>query len=112
MPCYQLVKELTLSRCIAQISSTDKEFSLDAARTENAMREWVASKIDSGDSKINALINSCKLKENYLYNDSGVIPGGYMMNCLRLYHSPQLDKLSRTVIYANLFSTWYKNHAH
>jgi len=34
-----------------------------------------------------------------------------MMNCLRIYHSPELDELSKEVIYDNPFSTRYKDHA-
>ncbi|WNN44933.1 T6SS amidase immunity protein Tai4 family protein [Winslowiella toletana] len=111
MPYYQVVKDLTLTRCIAQLSSENKIFSDDAARTANAMREWMPYNIDSGDIKINAIINSFKSKENYFYNDSGVISNGYMINCLRLYHSAELDKLSKEVIDNDPFSNWYQDNA-
>ena len=111
MPYYQVVKDLTLTRCIAQLSSENKIFSDDAARTANAMREWMPYNIDSGDIKINAIINSFKSKENYFYNESGLISSGYMINCLRLYHSAELDKLSKEVIDNDPFSNWYQDNA-
>ncbi|CAI0745808.1 type VI secretion system amidase immunity protein Tai4 [Serratia entomophila] len=111
MPYYQVVKELALARCLAQVSESDKAFSLDAARTANAMREWMPFDIESGDEKINALIDKFKSRVNAFHSEAKNQSQGVTLNCLRLYHSPELDKLSRQVIAENPDRTWNQDNA-
>ncbi|CAI0758498.1 type VI secretion system amidase immunity protein Tai4 [Serratia entomophila] len=111
MPYYQVVKELALARCLAQVSESDKAFSLDAARTANAMREWMPFDIESGDEKINALIDKFKSRINAFHSEAKTKSQGVTLNCLRLYHSPELDKLSRQVIAGNPDRTWNQDNA-
>jgi hypothetical protein len=65
-----------------------KAFSLDAARTANAMREWMPFDIESGDEKINALIGKYKSRVNEFHSETKGKSQGVTLNCLRLYHSP------------------------
>ncbi|MEG7474936.1 T6SS amidase immunity protein Tai4 family protein [Serratia marcescens] len=111
MPYHQVVKELALSRCLAQVSDSDKAFSLDAARTANAMREWMPFDIESGDEKINALIGKYKSRVNEFHSETKGKSQGVTLNCLRLYHSPELDKLSRQLIAGNPDRTWNQDNA-
>ncbi|MCL2894486.1 T6SS amidase immunity protein Tai4 family protein [Brenneria tiliae] len=110
MPYHQVVKELALARCIAQVSAEDTLFSLDAARTANAMREWMPFDIENGDRKINALIDKFKSTYNPSHREVGQDTKGVTLNCLRLYHSPELDKLSREVIDGDPDHTWYQDN--
>ncbi|EPH2850319.1 T6SS amidase immunity protein Tai4 family protein [Serratia nevei] len=111
IPYHQVVKELALSRCLAQVSDSDKAFSLDAARTANAMREWMPFDIESGDEKINALIGKYKSRVNEFHSETKGKSQGVTLNCLRLYHSPELDKLSRQLIAGNPDRTWNQDNA-
>lgn len=111
MPYCQVVKELALARCLAQVSESDKTFSLDAARTANAMREWMPFDIESGDEKINALIGKFKSRVNDFHSEAKTQSQGVTLNCLRLYHSPELDELSRQVIAGNPDRTWDQDNA-
>ncbi len=111
MPYHQVVKELALSRCLAQVSDSDKAFSLDAARTANAMREWMPFDIESGDEKINVLIDKYKSRVNEFHSETKDKSQGVTLNCLRLYHSSELDKLSRQLIAGNPDRTWNQDNA-
>ena len=85
--------------------------SLDAARTANAMREWMPFDIESGDEKINALIGKYKSRVNEFHSETKGKSQGVTLNCLRLYHSPELDKLSRQLIAGNPDRTWNQDNA-
>lgn len=111
LPYHQVVKELALSRCLAQVSDSDKAFSLDAARTANAMREWMPFDIESGDEKINVLIGKYKSRINEFHSETKDRSQGVTLNCLRLYHSSELDKLSRQLIAGNPDRTWNQDNA-
>lgn len=110
MPYHQVVKELALARCIAQVSGENKRFSLDAARTANAMREWMPFDIVNGDRKINNLIDKFKSTYNPSHRETGPDTQGVTLNCLRLYHSQELDKLSREVINGDPNHTWNQDN--
>ncbi|MDX5627152.1 MULTISPECIES: T6SS amidase immunity protein Tai4 family protein [unclassified Brenneria] len=110
MPYHQVVKELALARCIALVSTEDTLFSLDAARTANAMREWMPFDIENADQKVNALIDKYKSIYNPSHRENGPDTKGVTLNCLRLYHSPDLDKLSREVIDGDPDHTWYQDN--
>ncbi|HGM6858752.1 TPA: T6SS amidase immunity protein Tai4 family protein [Serratia rubidaea] len=112
MPYQQAVKELALSRCLSQVSDSDKTFSIDAARTANAIRDWIPFDIESGDDKINALIDKFKARTNEFHSESETNSQGVTLNCLRLYHSPELDDLSRTLIVGNPNHSWETDNPH
>jgi hypothetical protein len=84
MPYFQVVKELALTRCLAQVSESDKTFSLDAARTANAMREWMPFDIEAGDEKVNTLIDKFKSRVNAFHSETKNSSTGVTLNCLRL----------------------------
>ncbi|CAI1495199.1 Uncharacterised protein [Serratia quinivorans] len=110
MPYFQVVKELALTRCLAQVSESDKTFSLDAARTANAMREWMPFDIEAGDEKVNTLIDKFKSRVNAFHSETKNSSTGVTLNCLRLYHSPELDKLSREVIVGDPNHSWNQDN--
>ncbi|MBP2168776.1 hypothetical protein J2125_001968 [Erwinia toletana] len=110
MPYHQVVRELALSRCLAQISTEDKAFSLDAARTANALREWIPLNMENGDSKINKLIDAYKDRVNPSHSEISNASKGPTLNCLRMYHSKQLATLSHQVIVGDATRTWYQDN--
>ncbi|HEJ9094194.1 T6SS amidase immunity protein Tai4 family protein [Serratia odorifera] len=110
MPYSQVVKELALARCLAQVSEADNTFSVDAARTANAMREWIPFDIESGDAKINALIDKFKSNHNASHSEAKTQSQGVTLNCLRLYHSAELDALSREVIVGDANHSWNQDN--
>ncbi|QTF07921.1 hypothetical protein HC231_08235 [Brenneria izadpanahii] len=110
MPYQQVVKELALARCISQVSTEDTLFSLDAARIANAMEEWMPFDAENGEQKVNALIDKFKSTYNPAHLEVGPDTKGVTLNCLRLYHSPELDKLSREVINGDPDHTWYQDN--
>lgn len=106
MSYKQIVKDIVLSRCVSQVAEDDNAFSLDAARSANALREWIPFDIEHGDEKINALIDSYKNALNGFHSESSQNIKGVTLNCLRLYHSDELDKLAPEVILGDSDSTW------
>ncbi|KMV32871.1 T6SS amidase immunity protein Tai4 family protein [Franconibacter pulveris] len=109
-PYIQVVKDIVLARCLAQIAEPYSTFSLDAAHTSNALREWVPFDIDNGDKKINDLIDQFKGAVNYSYSDRSKDNKGLTLNCLRLYHSPELDKVAKAVLLENPDRTWNQDN--
>ncbi|ANI82617.1 T6SS amidase immunity protein Tai4 family protein [Kosakonia oryzae] len=110
MPYTQVVKDMTLARCIAQVADPKSPYSLDAARSANAMREWMPFDIENGDAKINALINQFKGTTHQFHTESPQKVKGLTLNCLRLYHSPELDKLAKEVLLKNPQHTWQQDN--
>ncbi|WP_333871893.1 T6SS amidase immunity protein Tai4 family protein [Kosakonia cowanii] len=100
-PYTQVVKDMVLARCIAQVAEPNSAYSLDAARSANALREWVPFDIENGNEKVNVLIKKYKNRRNEFHNESTKSVKGVTLNCLRLYHSPELDKLAKEVLVKN-----------
>jgi len=67
--------------------------------------------IESGDEKINVLIDKYKPRINEFHSETKDKSQGVTLNCLRLYHSPELDKLSRQLIAGNPDRTWNQDNA-
>ncbi|MGP3591617.1 T6SS amidase immunity protein Tai4 family protein [Vagococcus sp. WN89Y] len=109
-PYTQVVKDMVLARCIAQVSEPNSAFSLDAARSANALREWVPFDIENGNDKVNALIKNFKNMPNQFHTESKQSVKGVTLNCLRLYHSPELDKLATEVLVENPDHTWHQDN--
>lgn len=109
-PYTQVVKDMVLVRCIAQVSEPDSAYSLDAARSANALREWVPFDIENGNKKVNTLIKQFNNQTNKFHNESEQIVKGVTLNCLRLYHSPELDELAKEVLVKNPDHTWNQDY--
>ncbi|EKM5066154.1 T6SS amidase immunity protein Tai4 family protein [Cronobacter turicensis] len=109
-PYTQVVKDMVLARCIAQVSEPGSAFSRDAAHTANALRVWIPFDIENGDKKINALIKQFKDTVNPSHSEYDQKSTGLTLNCLRLYHSPELDKAARDVLFENPDHTWNQDN--
>lgn len=109
-PYTQVVKDMVLVRCIAQVSEPGSAYSLDAARSANALREWVPFDIENGNKKVNTLIKQFNSQPNTFHNESEHTVKGVTLNCLRLYHSPELDKLAKEVLVKNPDHTWNQDY--
>ena len=91
MPYKQVLKDMVLTRCLAQVADDKSQFSLDAARSGNALVEWVPFDVENGNDKINAIINKYKNSANSFHSERMPKVQGMTLNCLRLYHSDELD---------------------
>lgn len=109
-PYTQVVKDMVLVRCIAQVAESDSAFSLDAASSANALREWVPFDIENGNEKVNALIQRFKDIPNQFHTESKQSVKDSTLNCLRLYHSPELDTLAKEVLVKDADHSWYQDH--
>ncbi|MEE3664817.1 hypothetical protein V2I52_23380 [Brenneria sp. g21c3] len=65
--------------------------------------------IENGDRKVNALIDKSESTNNPPHREVGPDTKGVTLNSQRLYHSPELDKLSREVIDGDPDHTWYQD---
>lgn len=110
LPYKQIVKDVALSRCVAQVADDKSQFSLDAARSSNALLEWVPFDIENGNDKINALIDKYKGATNAFHSERKPAVQGVTLNCLRLYHSEELDKLTSQVIIGDPNKTWSQDN--
>ncbi len=110
MPYKQVVKDVVFSRCLAQVADDKSQFSLDAARSSSALLEWVPFDIENGNDKINALINKYKGATNAFHSERKPDVKGVTLNCLRLYHSDELNQLAPQLIIGNPDRTWIKDN--
>lgn len=110
LPYRQVVKDIVFSRCLAQVADDKSQFSLDAARSSNALLEWVPFDIENGNDKINALINKYKGATNAFHSERKPEVQGVTLNCLRLYYSDELNKLAPQLIIGNPDRTWIQDN--
>lgn len=110
LPYTQLIKDMALARCFAQINKNDEAMSLDAALSSNAMRSWAPYDYVEGDEKINAVIDKYKDRENYFHVEIPHNSKGYTLNCFKLYHSKELDDVVKDVITENPEHNWYQDN--
>ncbi|MDD9576962.1 T6SS amidase immunity protein Tai4 family protein [Enterobacter sp. FR 78] len=110
LPYRQVVKDIVFSRCLAQVADDKSQFSLDAARSSNALLEWVPFDIENGNDKINALINKYKVATNAFHSERKPEVQGVTLNCLRLYYSDELNKLAPQLIIGNPDRTWIQDN--
>lgn len=85
---------MVLSCYLAQVADDKSQFSVDAARSSNALLEWVPFDIENGNDKINAIIAKYKSSTNAFHSERHPAIQGVTLNYLRLYHSMELDKLT------------------
>lgn len=112
LPYKQVVKDVVLSRCLAQVADDKSQFSVDAARSSNALLEWVPFDIENGNDKINAIIAQYKSATNGFHSERQPAIQGVTLNCLRLYHSTELDKLTSQIIICDPNKTWSQDNPH
>ncbi|CAD6081407.1 T6SS amidase immunity protein Tai4 family protein [Escherichia coli] len=112
LPYKQVVKDVVLSRCLAQVADDESQFSVDAARSSNALMEWVPFDIENGNDKINAIIAKYKGATNGFHSERQPAIQGVTLNCLRLYHSTELDKLTSQIIIGDPNNTWIQDNPH
>ncbi|EMH4164405.1 hypothetical protein RJ498_003722 [Pluralibacter gergoviae] len=110
MPYRQVVKEAVLARCIAQVSDSNSYISDDAAHIGVALLEWIPFNLDNGNEKINAIIKKYKGTVNASHSERKPVTKGVTLNCLRLYHSDELDKLVPQLIDGDPNRTWYQDN--
>lgn len=110
LPYKQVVKDVVLSRCLAQVADDKSQFSLDAARSSNALLEWVPFDIENGNDKINALIDKYKRATNTFHSERKPTVQGVTLNCLRLYHSDELEQLVPQIIMGNPDRSWVQDN--
>jgi hypothetical protein len=101
---------VVLSRCLAQVAGDKSQFSVDAARSSNALLEWVPFDIENGNDKINAIITKYKSATNGFHSERQPATQGVTLNCLRLYHSTELDKLTSQIIIGDPNKTWSQDN--
>lgn len=106
----QVMKDFVLARCLAQVADNNSPFSIDAAGSASAMLEWVPLDIENGNDKINALIDKYKGTKNGFHSERKPAIQGVTLNCLRLYHSDELDKLAPQVIIGDPDRTWIQDN--
>ncbi|BBV87253.1 T6SS amidase immunity protein Tai4 family protein [Enterobacter kobei] len=106
----QVVKDLVLARCLAQVADKNSQFSIDAARSASAFIEWVPFDAENGIDKVNAIIGKYKNKINGFHSERKPDVKGVTLSCLRLYHSDELNKLVPQLIIGNPDRTWLQDN--
>ncbi|MCR1300486.1 type VI secretion system amidase immunity protein Tai4 [Enterobacter sp. BT1271] len=106
----QVLKDLVLARCLAQVADKGSQFSADAARSASAFIEWIPFDAENGTDKVNALIEKYKNQINGFHSERKPDVNGVTLNCLRLYHSDELNKLVPQVIIGDPDRTWIQDN--
>lgn len=106
----QVLKDLVLSRCLAQVADKGSQFSADAARSASAFIEWIPFDAENGTDKLNALIEKYKNQINGFHSERKPDVKGVTLNCLRLYHSDELNKLVPQVIIGDPDRSWIQDN--
>ncbi|MGX5052609.1 T6SS amidase immunity protein Tai4 family protein [Enterobacter asburiae] len=106
----QGVKDLVLARCLAQVADKGSLFSADAARSVSAFIEWIPFDAENGTDKVDALIGKYKNQINGFHSERKPDVKGVTLNCLRLYHSDELNKLVPQLIIGNPDRTWIQDN--
>lgn len=65
----QVLKDLVLARCLAQVADKGSQFSADAARSASAFIEWIPFDAENGTDKVNALIEKYKNQINGFHSE-------------------------------------------
>lgn len=106
----QVLKDLVLARCLAQVADKGSQFSADAARSASAFIEWIPFDAENGTDKVNALIEKYKNQINGFHSERKPDVKGVTLNCLRLYHSDELNKLVPQVIIGDPDRSWIQDN--
>lgn len=106
----QVLKDLVLARCLAQVADKGSKFSADAARSASAFIEWIPFDAENGTDKVNVLIGKYINQINGFHSERKPDVKGVTLNCLRLYHSDELNKLVPQVIIGDPDRTWIQDN--
>ena len=106
----QVLKDLVLARCLAQVADKGSQFSADAARSASAFIEWIPFDAENGTDKVDALIGKYKNQINVFHSERKPDVKGVTLNCLRLYHSDELNKQVPQVILGDPERTWIQDN--
>ncbi|MBM1022342.1 hypothetical protein EIC82_12630 [Enterobacter sp. A11] len=106
----QVLKDLVLARCLAQVADKGSQFSADAARSASTFIEWIPFDAENGTDKVNALIEKYKNQINGFHSERKPDVKGVTLNCLRLYHSDELNKLVPQVIIGDPDRSWIQDN--
>ena len=106
----QVLKDFVLARCLAQVADKGSQFSADAARSASAFIEWIPFDSENGTEKMDALIGKYKDHINGFHAERKPDVKGVTLNCLRLYHSDELNKLVPQLIIGNPDRTWIQDN--
>ncbi|HDT4051601.1 TPA: hypothetical protein QHN36_004288 [Enterobacter bugandensis] len=106
----QVLKDLVLARCLAQVADKGSKFSADAARSASAFIEWIPFDAENGTDKVDTLIGKYKNQINAFHSERKPDVKGVTLNCLRLYHSDELNKLVPQVIIGDPDRTWIQDN--
>ncbi|MBJ6387395.1 hypothetical protein JJQ50_24230 [Enterobacter cloacae] len=106
----QVLKDLVLARCLAQVADKGSKFSADAARSASAFIEWIPFDAENGTDKVNVLIGKYINQINGFHSERKPDIKGVTLNCLRLYHSDELNELAPQLIIGNPDRTWIQDN--
>ncbi|HGH4657620.1 type VI secretion system amidase immunity protein Tai4 [Enterobacter bugandensis] len=106
----QVLKDLVLARCLAQVADKGSKFSADAARSASAFIEWIPFDAENGTDKVNVLIGKYINQINGFHSERKPDVKGVTLNCLRLYHSDELNELAPQLIIGNPDRTWLQDN--
>ncbi|MCU6187110.1 type VI secretion system amidase immunity protein Tai4 [Enterobacter bugandensis] len=106
----QVLKDLVLARCLAQVADKGSYFSADAARSASAFIEWIPFDAENGTDKVNVLIGKYINQINGFHSERKPDVKGVTLNCLRLYHSDELNELAPQLIIGNPDRTWLQDN--
>ncbi|EKS6929691.1 hypothetical protein QCG60_001375 [Enterobacter bugandensis] len=106
----QILKDLVLARCLAQVADKGSKFSADAARSASAFIEWIPFDAENGTDKVNVIIGKYINQINGFHSERKPDVKGVTLNCLRLYHSDELNELAPQLIIGNPDRTWLQDN--
>ncbi|MEI9826347.1 T6SS amidase immunity protein Tai4 family protein [Enterobacter sp. E12] len=106
----QVLKNLVLARCLAQVADKGSKFSADAARSASAFIEWIPFDAENGTDKVNVIIGKYINQINGFHSERKPDVKGVTLNCLRLYHSDELNELAPQLIIGNPDRTWLQDN--
>lgn len=106
----QVIKDFVLARCLAQVADKQSQFSSDAARSASALLEWVPFDVENGPDKVTAIIEKYKNEINSFHSERKPTVQGVTLNCLRLYHSDELEQLVPQIIIGNPDRSWIQDN--
>ncbi|WP_431614785.1 T6SS amidase immunity protein Tai4 family protein [Enterobacter cloacae] len=106
----QVMKDYVLARCLAEVADKGGQFSADAGLSASALLEWMPFDVENGMEKVEAVIKKYKDEKNSFHSERSQKIKGVTLNCLRLYHSDELNKLVPQVIIGDPDRTWIQDN--
>ena len=106
----QVMKDYVLARCLAEVADKGGQFSADAGLSASALLEWMPFDVENGMEKVEAVIKKYKDEKNSFHSERSQKIKGVTLNCLRLYHSDELNKLVPQVIIGDHDRTWIQDN--